>query len=180
MLTKKGERNVNWQSNKGSLVPIVILGVAAIVIIIFTYVYFIKDKEAALENKGPKTFGDLVQVVDPAELPGSMPTDMPIEKDVPLFRNEMVYFSNRGEIHAVRSYYTARPQEEVFAEFAEYFNSNKWEPLSAIDDENVKFLLARKEGVDGVVQVNISKNQIDGRVLVEITQVQKNSNSSSQ
>lgn len=136
-----------------------------------------KEKPAVVEDNQTKAFGDLVQVVSAEEMPGDLPKDLPIEKDAPLMKNELVYFANTGEIHAVRSYYTEKTQEEVYVEFKEYFDTNKWEILSTINEGYTKFILARKEGVSGVIQFSVYKNQIDGRILVETIKIDKSSNS---
>lgn len=183
-----GGININWR-NRGSLPPvraggaqagfvaIVVLALATILIVIFTYIYLVRDESVVVEDNRNKSFGDLVQVVSPDEIPGSLPKDLPIEKDVTLMKNELVYFANTGEIHAVRSYYTQKTQEEVYTDFKKYFDTNKWEILSTVNEGYTKFILARKEGVNGVLQFSVYKNQIDGRILVETIKIDKSSNS---
>ena len=166
------------KQNRG-FIAIVILATVAIVVFLFIFVYMKRGEgKVPVANNNPpapKTFGDLVQVVDTAQMPGNLPKDLPVEKDVQILKNEMVYFSNTGEIHSVRSYYSGKEIGVVFSDFKKYFVSQKWEVISAIDDPNAKFLLARKKDVSGTLQVNISKNQIDGKILVEIIKVEKNS-----
>lgn len=178
MLVEIKQKFLKVQSYKTGSIGTFFLGIGMFILIIIVYFYFTKIDNVNLVDTPPvkqKTFGDLVQVISPSEIPGNLPKDLPFEKDVPLLKNELVYFVNTGEIHSVRSYYSQRSMDKIFPDFKKYFESNKWEAISSVDEENIKFLLGRKKEVNGILQINISKNQIDGRVLVEAIKIDKNS-----
>src|SRR3989344_1887054 len=106
-------------------------------------------------------------------LPPELPTNLPMEKDVPLVRNEIVKVDGGKEIQNVRMYYSQKTVTQNFDIYKKYLTDNNWKILLEQSDSNLATLLAEKAGNLGTFFISISKNSITGDVTVELNVVVK-------
>jgi len=106
-------------------------------------------------------------------LPPELPTNLPMEKDVPLVRNEIIKVDGGKEIQNVRMYYSKKTVKQNFDIYKKYLTDNDWKIIFQQSDSNMATLLAEKAGNLGTFSISISKNSITEDVTVELNVVVK-------
>ena len=149
--------------------------ILAVVAGLFWVVSKYTGKQKSVEELAPPS--DLHQTVEVARLPEGLPTDLPIEKDAPIVKNELSYDAETGEIRSTRAYYSTRSIAQNQADYAAYFKKVGWQVLSSVNETQLAFIVASQTGVPGVLQVTISTDSLSGSTLVEISQIHKNTSS---
>jgi len=128
----------------------------------------------SIEEKTETPLTDLYQVVDVSKLPEGLPTNLPIEKNAPVVKNDLSYSARTNEITATRSYYSDLSIAKNQTNFTSYFQKESWQILSSLNEPQFAFIVASKEGVSGVLQVTVSLDAASNKVLVEISKINKN------
>ncbi len=158
-----------------SKLPLVIMGLLAIAV--GGFLFFKKQA-------GPKISGEVfdaaiktnTQELDPTRIPPAFPSDLPLEQGV-LLENQVSEnqvpntntFKVEQETQSTRKYISQKTLEENYKIFGDYFFQNNWKVVYKLDETNVKAYMAKKEGVDGLLKISISKNSLTGDVTVEIS-----------
>ena len=106
-------------------------------------------------------------------LPPELPTNLPMEKDVPLVRNEIIKVDGGKEIQNVRMYYSKKTVKQNLDIYKKYLTDNSWKIIFQQSDSNMATLLAEKAGNLGTFSISISKNSITEDVTVELNVVVK-------
>ena len=153
----------------------IILPIIAIVLIgLIWFFVFKKGGNKEEEIVAVNTPYTLEQKFDLDKLPTGLPQDIPVEMSEPPIKNGLFYFKRTEEIHSTRIYYSKKTLEENLSIFEKYLKNNKWNILSKIDNPTSKYLLAQKNKNEGVLIININKDSISGKVVVEVSKIDKN------
>ncbi len=153
----------------------IILPIIAIVLIgLIWFFVFKKGGNKEEEIVAVNTPYTLEQKFDLDKLPTGLPQDIPVEMSEPPIKNGLFYFKRTEEIHSTRIYYSKKTLEENLSIFEKYLKNNKWNILSKIDNPTSKYLLAQKNKDEGVLIININKDSISGKVVVEVSKIDKN------
>lgn len=158
-----------------SKLPLVIIGLLAIAV--GGFLFFKKQA-------GPKISGEVfdaaiktnTQELDPTRIPPAFPSDLPLEQGV-LLENQISEnqvpntntFKVEQETQSTRKYISQKSLEENYEIFGNYLSQNNWKVVYKLDEKNVKAYMAKKEGVEGMLKVSISKNTLTQDVMVELS-----------
>lgn len=154
-------------------------GVMIIIVLVAIYLVFgnsIKNiswfKNPSDSQKVEPTTKPVTDQIPQNQLPSALPSDIPIEKDAVISRNEVVRLPN-GEIQYIRKFISKKTVAENYKIYKAYIsNTLKW--TIKVDTNTATFasLMADKDE-SGVLGVIISKNNITNDISVELNMVIK-------
>ena len=149
--------------------------VVAVLLVIVAVVLLLKNKEKVVNKPGDKTNQLPQESTKPIniekkpaeEIPGELPKDLPFEADATLIRNEVLSSETTNEIQFARGYYSKKTVKQNYDIFKKYLTDSGWKILFDINQENSAMLGGTKTGVNGNLQITISKNSITGDITVQ-------------
>lgn len=149
----------------------ILISVLGLVVLIvagsFLYkVYWNKLKsDTPIVNEEPKLE---VKYYPKEEVPGDIPKDMPFEEGAVLLRNEMLTSNTSSQIQYARGYYSKKTVEENYEIYLKYFTDNDYRITNKFTQKDFATINARKTGVEGDMQVSISRNTLTEDITVQV------------
>ncbi len=109
-------------------------------------------------------------------VPPAFPSDLPLEQGIVLENKisenqvpDTGSFEVNSETQSVRKFLSAKSPEENFALYEAYLSERGWEIVYRLDEPDVKVLMAKKSGEEGLIKITISRNTLTGDVGIEIS-----------
>lgn len=156
-------------SNQKKLIAVIIVLVLVVVAFLFLRnKNFVKDF-ANSDNKLPQESQIPVEIERKSveEIPAELPADLPFEEGQALIRNEVLTSPTTNEVQFARGFYSKKTVDENYDIYKKYLSDNGWKILFDTKEESYAMLGGTKSGVNGNLQITISKNSITGDVTVQ-------------
>jgi uncharacterized iron-regulated membrane protein len=110
-----------------------------------------------------------VSTVPSAQIPPSMPANLPFETNAKILNNFTVKDPTTGKTQSTRTYVSQKTIDENFAIYQKYLQDNGWTVTSSLDKSTVKNLNATKASANlSIVLGQDSKGQVS--VMVSYVQ----------
>lgn len=154
----------------------VLLFLSIIVLAVLAVLYYTGFGETKMEGEFlDTTVKTTTTEIDPSKLPQALPTDLPLEEGIVMSNVELqnsFYDSSSNqtsETQSLRRYVSSKTVVENQKIFENYLIKGGWKIAYALDEENLKMFLAKKDGFEGLLKIQITENTITGDVSVEVT-----------
>ncbi len=152
------------------------IAIAAVALIalalVGAFIYNKMNVKPKTEEAAPQPL-EIKKVQVPAtQLPGNLPSDLPIEKDAKVLQNFSATVDNLG-VQYTRSYETKKSLAENLAIFTDYLKKNGWTITATLDKEQYKMVAGRKGKDSMQVQMNTDPETKAHTVSISLTQFPK-------
>jgi hypothetical protein len=156
-------------SNQKKIIAVIIVLILAVVGFLFLRKNNFIKGPGSEDNKLPQEsqVPEEIERKSVEEIPVELPADLPFEEGQTLIRNEVLTSPTTNEIQFARGYYSQKTVNENYEIFKKYLNDNGWKILFDTKEENYAMLGSTKSGVNGNLQITVSKNSVTGDVTVQ-------------
>jgi hypothetical protein len=103
------------------------------------------------------------------KIPGSLPADLPIEKNAKVLQNFSATVSN-GANQSTRSYETQKSLAENLKIYSDFLKSKGWDITATVDKQSYKMVAARKGNDSMQVEMNTDPESKALTVTISLTE----------
>jgi hypothetical protein len=143
---------------------LILIAAAGLILIWKSGISFLKEKEVS-KNQPVKNIA--VKSFPKGELPSGLPSDIPLEKDAQVLRNEKVTIGNETTFRRV--FVSDRSLEENKKIYLEYLNKNGWEAADSRSPEGFAVLIGNKSENNQRLRIVISKLKAPAGAEIALT-----------
>lgn len=107
--------------------------------------------------------------IDPAQVPGNLPADLPIQSDDQILQNYEAVSGN-GTTQGTRVMATSKNFDEAIKTYSDFFRQNKWSVVKEEKNLEFRYVLMKQEDKTVLVLVKKNPSPKNGQInTVEIT-----------
>jgi len=154
---------IKMQQNNPPLKTI-ILSAALVIVVLGAVYYFLSDRQQPGEESGQPWVTRTEVPID--EVPAGFPADLPIEQGAAITSNFSAQASD-GRIQDTRAFESAKTVKQNFTLYSDFLTQNGWTITTSSETEMLSSIFATKDS--GELAVNISKNILTGKVVVDLS-----------